>query len=125
MITSSVYIDPKIDLANPNITKVIVHFKTQPAKVAVVLAEAEGKTLSLEQAKQNVEDSHARFQEDVERLLGQHNIPYSITSKYTAALNGVAIMLPGNQIMTLAQSHEIQAIYYNEEFHIEPPIQPM
>ncbi|WP_348519824.1 protease inhibitor I9 family protein [Bacillus sp. 165] len=103
----------------------MVHFKTQPAKVAVVLAEAEGKTLSLEQAKQNVEDSHARFQEDVERLLGQHNIPYSITSKYTAALNGVAIMLPGNQIMTLAQSHEIQAIYYNEEFHIEPPIQPM
>ena len=124
VMTSALYIDPKIDMTSKKTISIIIHFKTKPAKVAVALAEANGVPLTLEEAKQNVEDSHARFQKDVKKFLDQKQIPYSITHTYKSALNGVAMELPANEIKTLLQSTEINAIYTNQEYYLDPPPQP-
>ncbi|MGE8203285.1 protease inhibitor I9 family protein [Heyndrickxia sp. NPDC080065] len=125
VMKSALYIDPKIDMNSEKTISIIIHFKTQPAKAAVALAEAKGVPLTLEKAKIDVEESHARFQEDLKRLLDQKHIPYAITYTYTTAFNGVSMKLPGTAIKTLLQSKEIDAIYANKEYHLEPPLKPM
>jgi CHAT domain-containing protein len=124
VVTRNIYIDPEIDLNTEKMVEIIIHFKTEPAKVAVAIAETSGIPLSLDKAKQDVEDSHARFQADVQKYLGLKQIPYTITHTYKTALNGVAMKLPGNEIKTLLQSGEIAAIYLNKEIQLNPPPQP-
>jgi hypothetical protein len=124
VMTQNIYIDPKIDMNSPAEVTIIIHFKTKPAKTAVALAEASGIPLTLEQAEQDVKDSHERFRKDAEKYLGEKQIPYRIVHAYTAALNGVAMKLPANEIQTLLQSAEIEAIYANREIKLVPPVQP-
>ncbi|NEY99274.1 protease inhibitor I9 family protein [Heyndrickxia shackletonii] len=124
-MTSALYIDPKINMNSEKTVSIIIHFKTKPAKAAVALAEAKGVPLTLEQAQKDVEESHSRFQEDLKRLLDQNQISYSITYTYTTAFNGVSMKLPGTAIKTLLQSKEIDAIYANQEYHLDPPLKPM
>ncbi|MGE6257666.1 protease inhibitor I9 family protein [Heyndrickxia sporothermodurans] len=121
-MNTSTYIDPAIDMKSEKMISVIIHFKTKPAKVAVTLAKEKGTPLTLEKAEQEVEASHARFQDDVKRILGQKNIPYSITYTYKTAYNGVSMKLPANEIKTLLQSKEIEGIYANKEYHLDPPL---
>jgi hypothetical protein len=117
----SIYIDPRINMNTNSPITVIIHFKTLPAHAAVAAAKANGITLSLEKAEQDVKESHRRFQEDLQRYLGQQGIPFTVTHTYTVALNGAAIRLPGNKIPALLQSAEIAGIYANQEYKIEPP----
>ncbi|CAH2717338.1 hypothetical protein BACCIP111895_04530 [Neobacillus rhizosphaerae] len=124
VMTQNIYIDPKINLKSEEEVIIIIHFKTKPAKVAVALAEASGVPLTIEKAEQDVKDSHARFRKDVEKYLGQKQIPYTIVHTYSAALNGVAMKLPANEIKSLLQSAEIEAIYANREIKLVPPVQP-
>src|SRR4051794_11760963 len=70
-MTADIYIDPKINLGGEGEVTIIIHFKTVPAKVAVSLAESGGAPLTLEKAELDVEASHVRFQEDVQKYLGQ------------------------------------------------------
>ncbi|MFJ7724835.1 protease inhibitor I9 family protein [Neobacillus sp. NPDC097160] len=123
-MTTNIHIDPEIDLNSDKEVTILIHFKTQPAKVAVELAKQNGETLSLEQAEQDVKESHKRFQADVKKYLDGEQIPYTITHTYTAAFNGVAIRLPSNAIKTLLQSGEIEAVYANREIKKIPPVQP-
>lgn len=123
-MTTNVYIDPKIDLNSDKEITVIIHFKTKPAREAVELAKQKGETLSLEQAEQDVKESHKRFQADVKKYLDGEQIPYTITHTYTAAINGVAIRLPSSAIKTLLQSREIEAVYASKEIKNIPPVQP-
>ncbi|WHY88454.1 protease inhibitor I9 family protein [Neobacillus novalis] len=124
VVTQNIYIDPKINMNSPAEVTIIINFKTKPAKTAVALAEASGIPLTLEQAEQDVKDSHERFLKDSEKYLGEKQIPYRIVHTYTAALNGVAMKLPANEIQTLLQSAEIEAIYANREIKLVPPVQP-
>lgn len=121
----NIYIDPAINMISENEVTIIIYFKTQPAHVAVAAAKASGIPLTLEQAEQDVKNSHFRFQRDLDLLLGRHQIPYKVTNSYTTAVNGVALRLPANKIPMLLQSHEIAAIYANKEYKIEPPYQQM
>jgi len=120
-MTSAIHIDPEVDMISEKMVEIIIHFKTQPAKVAVAIAEMSGVPLTLEQAKQDVEESHSRFKKDVERYLGQNQIPYSIKHTYKMAFNGVSMKLPGKEIKRLLQSNEIAAIYANREIKLIPP----
>ena len=121
----NIYIDPAINMNSENDVTIIIYFKTQPAKVAVAAAKASGIPLTLEQAEQDVKNSHLRFQHDLDILLGRNHIPYKVTFTYTTAVNGVAVRLPANKIPVLLQSQEIAAIYANKEYKIEPPYQQM
>ncbi|MFK9091954.1 protease inhibitor I9 family protein [Bacillus salipaludis] len=123
-MTSAIHIDPEVDMNSEKMVEIIIHFKTQPAKVAIAIAEMSGLPLTLDQAKQDVEESHSRFQEDVERYLGQNQIPYSINHTYKTVFNGVSMKLPGKEIIRLLQSNEIAAIYANKEIKLIPPPKP-
>ena len=49
-MTPSVHVDPAIDLSSKQTTSIIIEFKTKPAKVAVIEAEAKGIPLTIEEA---------------------------------------------------------------------------
>lgn len=122
-MNTSIFVDPDIDLSSNGTVSVIVHFKTQPARVAMALAKEKGYMLSFEQAAQEVENSHARFLNELELgLLGNH-VEYTITRTYKTVINGMAMKLPAKSIINLMKSSEIAAIYANQEVQLDPPIQ--
>ncbi|MCP3741515.1 protease inhibitor I9 family protein [Rossellomorea sp. BNER] len=122
-MNTSIFVDPDIDLSSEGTVSVIVHFKTQPARVAMALAKEQGNLLSFEQATQKVENSHARFLKELEQgLVGKH-VEYTITRTYKTVINGMAMKLPAKSIIRLLQSSEIAAIYANQEVQLDPPIQ--
>ncbi|AZU64092.1 hypothetical protein CHR53_24090 [Neobacillus mesonae] len=124
MMYPSVFVDPMIDLNSINVVSVIVVFRTPPASSAVAHAKMAGVPLTLEQAEQDVKESHHRFQRDVKRYLESAHIPYKITNTYSSALNGVAMSLPAVAIRQLLHSPEIQSIHANKEISLDPPMSP-
>jgi hypothetical protein len=123
-VNSNVYIDPSLDLFSDEMVTIIIHFKTEPAKVAMSVAKKSGVALTNEEASAAVAASHARFLEDMKIYLGQHHVPYAVTYSYTEVFNGVAMKLPSKEIKRMLQSAEIKAIYANKEYHLDPPVQP-
>jgi len=120
----SFFVDPSIDFSTSQMTSIIIEFKTKPAVVAVKEAEASGKQLTLEEATKQVEESHAKFQEELKTLLEDQHVPYTIRHVYKSALNGVSMELPGKDIKRLSQSTVIARIYPNKKVHIMPPVTP-
>ena len=114
-----IYIDPDVDLYTREFVQVIIEFSTSPAHVAILT----NSLLSLEQATEQVEQSHRQFQKELEILLGQRQYPYTIMQRYKNSLNGVALELQGIVIQHLLSSQVIKAIYPNREMRIpENPI---
>jgi hypothetical protein len=121
----SIYVDPAIDLSNEYTTSIIIEFKTKPAKIAVLEAEAKGIPLTIEEAKEKVEESHVRFQKELQTLLAKDQVPYTIKHTYKTAINGVSMELPGNQIKRLVESSSVIAkIHPNKKIKLDPPISP-
>ncbi|MEH7072914.1 protease inhibitor I9 family protein [Neobacillus drentensis] len=121
----SVHIDPAIDLSSKQTISIIIEFKTKPAKVAVIEAEAKGIPLTLEEAQEQVEESHRMFQKELLELLDKNQTPYKIRHKYTTALNGVSMEIPANEIKRLAESSSvISRISLNRKIKLDPPIYP-
>lgn len=117
---SSIYIDPKIDLQSEEYVGVIIQFKTRPAQVAVANSNT---PLTIEEAKQHVDASHALFREELKNILEQKHIQYFITHTYKDVLNGVSMKLKGTKIKQLLQSKEVEAIYANQK--VDLPIKPI
>lgn len=114
-----IYIDPDVDLHTEEFVQVIIEFSTSPAHVAIL----SNSFLSLEQATEQVEQSHRHFQKELEILLGEKHYPYRIMQQYKNSLNGVALQLQGIAIQRLLSSQVIRAIFPNREMRIpENPI---
>lgn len=124
-MNAPIYVDPEIDLTSKKMVSIIIHFKTMPAKTAVIQAQAKGLSLSLEKAEKDVEDSHTRFHQEIQTLLEKENVPYSITRTYKTVYNGVAMELPANEIQRLLSSVEISTIHADREIQLEPPVRPV
>ncbi|MDY0410195.1 protease inhibitor I9 family protein [Virgibacillus soli] len=118
-MNSSIYVDPKIDLNSEESIEVIIQFKTNPAKVQIALSDA---GLTLDQAMQNVEESHKRFEAELIRISNEHLISFDILNRYKEVYNGVAMRIQGVNIKYLLQSSEMKAIHLNSQMSI--PIQP-
>lgn len=119
---SKIYIDPKIDLDSEKYVEVLIEFKVEPAKVAVVKS-ASG--LTIEQAVEEVEASHQLFEEEIKNIK-EKQIKYFILQTYKDSFNGVAVKLRGNTIKYLLQSTVIKAIYKNQEIGIpKKPVDTM
>ncbi|MBM7587211.1 hypothetical protein JOC86_003784 [Bacillus pakistanensis] len=121
---SSVEIDPAIDLSSSQTISIVIHFTTQPAKIAVLEAEKKGIDLTFEEAVRQVENSHRKFQEEIRTTLEENQVPYQITHRYKTAFNGVSMKMPANEIHHLTSSTVIQKIYANEDIQLDPPTQP-
>jgi hypothetical protein len=118
---NKIIVDPTIDVNSDEMTTVIIQFRTKPAQEAVAIAKKAGVSLSIENANWAVKHSHERFQEEVKRYLVSKRIPYTINHVYQAALNGVSMTLPANEIKSLLQFKEIESIHANKQYHIDPP----
>jgi Peptidase inhibitor I9 len=122
-MNSSVKVDPSIDLSSNQIVSIIIEFKTKPAKIAVLEAKEKGITLTLEEAKRQVEQSHQTFR-NLLTVLAEKNIPYKVKHTYKTALNGVSMEIPANGIKRLLDSSVISKIYPNKQIQLDPPINP-
>lgn len=123
-MNSSIKVDPALDLSSGEKMTVIIEFKTKPAKIAVLEAEAKGMELSLVTAQEDVEQSHKDFEKELHAFLDENKVDYRIIHRYKTAFNGVSMELPANEIKRLLGSSVISSIYPNNEIHLEPPIQP-
>jgi|SRR5690606_10085768 len=115
-MNSSIFIDPKIDLGSEENVQIIVQFNTRPAIIQTKLMP----NLTIEKARQLVEESHRKFQQDVVNYLEKNQIGYVILNRYKEAYNGVAMELIGKNIKYLLQSNEIRAIYLNQKVSLPP-----
>ncbi|WP_044338246.1 protease inhibitor I9 family protein [Rossellomorea aquimaris] len=123
-MNSSIKVDPAIDLSSGETISVIIEFKTKPAKIAVLEAEAQGVDMTLDKAKEHVEQSHQAFEQELHAFLDDNEVEYRINHRYKTAFNGVSIELPANEIKKLMGSSVISRIYPNQEIQLDPPIQP-
>jgi hypothetical protein len=123
-MNSSVKVDPSINPSSEKAVSVIIEFKTKPAKIAVLEAEAQGLEMTLESAKEHVEQSHQDFEKELHAFLDENNVEYRIKHRYKTAFNGVSIELPANEIKRLMGSSVISKIYPDKEIQLDPPIQP-
>lgn len=121
----SAHLDPAIDLTSDQIISIIIVFKTKPAKIAVIEAEAKGIPLTIEEAREKVEESHRVFQEELRTIFDQNQVIYKVQNTYKTALNGVSMELPANEIKRLAESSSvISKIHLNKKIQLDPPISP-
>ena len=120
---SSAKVDPSIDLSSNQLVSIIIEFKTKPAKIAVLEAKAKGITLTLEEAKRQVEQSHQSFRKLLS-LLDDNKVPYRIKHTYKAALNGVSMEMPASEINRLLGSSVISKIYPDKQIQLDPPTNP-
>ncbi|UPM54114.1 S8 family serine peptidase [Gottfriedia acidiceleris] len=101
---------------------VIVQFNSDPSNVAVLEAAIDGKSLTKESAKEQVDKEHKVFKEDVGKFVKvkeKKNAPV-ITKTYKTAFNGAAITLPANQVKELLKSDAVKAIYKDVTFNVDP-----
>jgi predicted RNA-binding protein Jag len=123
-MNSSVKVDPSINLSSEKIVSIIIEFKTKPAKIAVLEAEAQGVEMTLDAAKKHVEQSHQAFEKELLTFLDENEVEYHVKHRYKTAFNGVSIEMPANEIKRLMGSSVISKIYPNQEIQLDPPIQP-
>jgi Peptidase inhibitor I9 len=123
-MNSPVKVDPSINLSSEKVISVIVEFKTKPAKIAVLEAEAQGMDMTLDKAKEHVEQSHQAFEQELHDFLDDNKVDYRIKHRYKTAFNGVSMELPASEIKRFMGSSVISRIYPNEEVQLDPPIQP-
>lgn len=119
---SGMFLDSKVNLASGESVSVIVQFKNKPEHTAVLEAALKGENLSSNQAKQNVNNDHATFIQDIASVFKEESdSPYIVKREYKNAFNGVALEVPANKIKELMKSSVVQAIYSNSTIAVEPP----
>ncbi|PEL08097.1 S8 family serine peptidase [Bacillus sp. AFS017336] len=110
------------DLNSDKDISVIVQFNSDPSNVAVLEAAVDGKSLTKESAKAQVDKEHKVFKEDVGKFVkvkDKKNAPV-ITKTYKTAFNGAAITLPANEVKGLLKSDAVKTIYKDITFNVNP-----
>ncbi|WP_088042659.1 S8 family serine peptidase [Bacillus sp. EAC] len=114
-----------VDLDSTDNLSVIVEFKEQPAKVAVLEEAANGNSLSLSDAEQKANEAQDTFKSDLETIykddLKENNKLFKIKRTYKSSLNGVSMELPANKVKSLLQSKAVKAVWPNNVIKVEPP----
>ena len=124
---SGLHLAPEVNLESTDEVSVVVEFKQRPHRVAVIEAVAEGKSLTITEAKKQVDVSHDTFKKDlgtIFKLKGGKKAPaYQLKHSFKSAFNGVSMTLPANQISNLLNSKVVKTVWSNETFTIDPPAQ--
>lgn len=126
---SNFTISPDIEVNSPKLVNVIVEFKQAPAKIDVMKQAAKGKKLTIDAAREKVEQSHKSFKEHIQSLKSEKNADVyetkkvKITREYKNAINGVAMTLPGVAVQDLLQSGVVERVFKDYEVKVEPPIE--
>ncbi|MBO9130822.1 S8 family serine peptidase [Bacillus sp. 165] len=122
--TEGLYLSSTVDLESNETIKVIVQLDHHPEKVAQLKAQLEGKALSSDQAKKNIEDDQTAFKNHVAKMFkGKSNGAYKIKKTYTRTLNGFSMELPANKVQELLDLKVVRAIWSDATVQVEPPVQ--
>lgn len=117
------YLSPTVDLNSNDNIKVIVQLDHHPVKVALLKAQLEGKNLSQQEAKENVEKDQKKFKNELDKVFKSKNKEgYKIRKSYNHALNGVSLEVPANKIQELLSLDVVRAIWSDVEIQLEPPV---
>jgi uncharacterized repeat protein (TIGR02543 family) len=131
--SQKIRVDQK-DLRKSGTMDVIVQFKTDPAKIQIikqslangVTANSQAIALEFEAAQKNVEASHVDFKKFINakptsQIIGGKSVKTNIkiTREYTDSFNGVALTLPRNMVMSLAENPEVASVWPVIEFNAE------
>lgn len=121
---TGLFLNSNVNLESTNQVKVIVAFKQKPHKVAVLEAAVEGKSLSDDKAKSNVEADHETFKNDLGTIFkDKADGSYKVKHEYKHAFNGVAVEVPANKLKDLMKSDAVQAIYSDSTVNSEPLVE--
>ncbi|WP_282439843.1 S8 family serine peptidase [Gottfriedia acidiceleris] len=115
--TEGLQLSPETDLTSEKEISVIVEFKNKPAKTASLIEKSNGRELALEDAEKLVEDDHAVFKQDVDRL----GIKGKISRSYKQVYNGVAMTLPANEVKSLLKSKAVKNVWENQVVQLDDP----
>jgi subtilisin family serine protease len=119
---SGLFLDSKVNLISADSVSVIVQFKNKPEHTAVLEAASEGRNLTSNQAKQNVNDDHMSFKQDLDSVFKKESEgTFKVSREYKHAFNGVALEVPANKIEEIMKSSVVQAIFSNSTIMAEPP----
>ncbi len=117
-------IQPTINVESDNPVDIIVEFKQDPAKIAVIKAQAGKKrsTITLAEAKKQVEASHKKFKQAIQKTKGLQTDAQSevITKEYKNAFNGVAMTIPGDKVKDLLQTGVVKRIWSDGKIQLSP-----
>ncbi|EPD50295.1 hypothetical protein HMPREF1210_02866 [Paenisporosarcina sp. HGH0030] len=120
-------LSPEVDLKSDAPVSIIVEFKDKPVKTAVLVAQAEGKSLDSAEAKQKVEAAHETFQTDLKVIfkneLKEKKNSYTVKRTYKHAFNGVAMTLPANKAKALLQSKAVKTVWSDMQVQAELPVE--
>ncbi|WP_045521339.1 S8 family serine peptidase [Neobacillus niacini] len=119
---SGLQLSPDVNLNSDEKISVIVQFKTLPSKTAVMSAQAEGKSLSLSQANQQVEEAHTSFQNDLTKIFKDKK-HYVLKQMYKHAFNGVSMQIPANKVEALMKSKAVQTVWESKVLSVDPPVE--
>ncbi|MBM7586052.1 subtilisin family serine protease [Bacillus pakistanensis] len=112
-------ISPETNLNSSDEISVIVEFKQHTANTAIMLEKLKGRTLTKEEANNNLEASHNQFKKDLSQLKVKHRVK----DTFKQAFNGVALTLPANQVETLLQSEVVKSVFENKQVQLIEPTQ--
>ncbi|MEH6995307.1 S8 family serine peptidase, partial [Neobacillus drentensis] len=119
-------LSPEVDQKSDAEISVIVEFKDKPQKTAMLEAEAEGKSLSADQAKAKADAAHDMFQNDLQTIfkneLKEKKNPYTIKQSFKHAFNGVTLTLPANKVKALLKSTSVKTVWSDMQVQVEPPV---
>lgn len=117
-------IQPTINVESDNPVNIIVEFTQDPAKVAVIKAQAEKKrsAITLAEAEKQVEASHETFKQAIQKSKGLQTNKQSevITKTYKDAFNGVAMTIPGDKVKDLLQTGVVKRIWSDGKVQLSP-----
>ncbi|PGS49639.1 S8 family serine peptidase [Bacillus sp. AFS041924] len=118
-------LDPNVDLNSNKEISVIVEFKQKPEKVAQLVAEINGKSLSASKARSLRDGDQSSFQQDLKTIfkedIQKKKSSFKVKRIYKNAFNGVAITLPANKAKSLLSSDAVKAIWSDNVVQLDLP----
>ena len=121
-------VQPDINQESDETVDVIIEFDIDPAGVAVKKSMITNTrdTISLDEAKAEVEASHNDFKAALENIQvnkksGDDTPDYQITHAYQDAFNGVSMTLPGTMIPDLVESGLVEHVWENTSVALDVP----
>ncbi len=119
-------IHPEINLESAGPVNIIVEFKQDPAKIAVAKAKAQKKrsAVTLAEATKQVDTAHEEFKQAISKwksVKSANQEEIVITQEYRDAFNGVAMTIPGDQVVNLIETGIVKRIWKNETVQLTFP----
>lgn len=115
------YLSPSIDTDSNRLVNIIVQFAQDPAVADVKKNAEQGKTLSLNQAREKVEKSQQFFKEKIGQVK-KSKANLKINKEYRQVFNGVSMTVPAQEVKTLLSIDGVKAIWEDKQVTVLPPV---